>query len=141
MISSDILRGYNDIIVLGLLSEKDSYGYNLLQEITARSGHTYQMKETTLYSVLSRLEKNGMVRSYEGSETMGRKRTYFHITKEGFQFFQEKCQEWVETKELIDRFALRPALSPPSEPAITGLDQLKTTESLRSDTRKETHYE
>ena len=68
MISGDILRGYNDIIVLGLLSEKDSYGYNLLQEITARSGHSYQMKETTLYSVLSRLEKNGMVRSYEGSE-------------------------------------------------------------------------
>ena len=57
MISGDILRGYNDIIVLGLLSEKDSYGYNLLQEITARSGHSYQMKETTLYSVLSRLEK------------------------------------------------------------------------------------
>ena len=138
MISSDILRGYNDIIVLGLLSEKDSYGYNLLQEITARSGHTYQMKETTLYSVLSRLEKNGMVRSYEGSETMGRKRTYFHITKEGFQFFQEKCQEWVETKELIDRFALRPALSPPSEPAITGLDGRKSPEPLP---RKESHHE
>ena len=138
MISSDILRGYNDIIVLGLLSEKDSYGYNLLQEITARSGHTYQMKETTLYSVLSRLEKNGMVCSYEGSETMGRKRTYFHITKEGFQFFQEKCQEWVETKELIDRFALRPALSPPSEPAITGLDGRKSPEPLP---RKESHHE
>ena len=138
MISSDILRGYNDIIVLGLLSEKDSYGYNLLQEITARSGHTYQMKETTLYSVLSRLEKNGMVRSYEVSETMGRKRTYFHITKEGFQFFQEKCQEWVETKELIDRFALRPALSPPSEPAITGLDGRKSPEPLP---RKESHHE
>ena len=122
MISGDILRGYNDIIVLGLLSEKDSYGYNLLQEITARSGHSYQMKETTLYSVLSRLEKNGMVRSYEGSETMGRKRTYFHITGDGFRYFQEKCEEWIETRELIDRFALRPALAPPPEPVVTGLN-------------------
>ena len=89
MIGSDILRGYNDLIVLGLLSEKDSYGYNLLQEIAARSGRSYQMKETTLYSVLSRLEKNGMVRSYEGSETQGRKRTYA-LTDTGLERYQEE---------------------------------------------------
>ena len=126
MIGSDILRGYNDLIVLGLLSEKDSYGYNLLQEIAARRGRSYQMKETTLYSVLSRLEKNGMVRSYEGSETQGRKRTYFHITGAGFQYFRDKCTEWAETKDLIDRFALRPALAPPPERAA--LDGIFTNE-------------
>ncbi len=113
MISSDILRGYNDIIVLGLLIQQDSYGYNLMQEIAVRSGHTYQMKETTLYSVLTRLEKNGLVTSYSGNETMGRKRTYFHITPEGTAYYQEKCAEWMETKQLIDRFTL-PNLLPPS---------------------------
>ena len=77
MISSDILRGYNDIIVLGLLIGQDSYGYNLMQEISVRSGHTWQMKETTLYSILSRLEKNGLVTSYSGTETMGGTGSYY----------------------------------------------------------------
>lgn len=113
MISSDILRGYNDIILLGLLIGQDSYGYNLMQEIEVRSGHTWQMKETTLYSVLSRLEKNGLITSYSGNETMGRKRTYFHITPEGLAYYQQKCTEWMETKQLIDRFTL-PTLLPSS---------------------------
>ena len=56
MISSDILRGYNDIIVLGLLYGRDSYGYSLIQEIGRKSCGLYQMKETTLYAVLTRLE-------------------------------------------------------------------------------------
>lgn len=111
MISSDILRGYNDIMILGLLCRQDSYGYNLMQEITARSGGSYHMKETTLYSVLSRLEKNGLITSYAGAETLGRKRTYFHITPEGANFYRIKCKEWQETKELIDRFTVK--LLPP----------------------------
>ena len=44
MISSDILRGYNDIIVLGLLYGRDSYGYSLIQEIGRKSCGLYQMK-------------------------------------------------------------------------------------------------
>ncbi len=114
LISSDILRGYNDIIILGLLYKQDSYGYNLMQEISARSSGGYHMKETTLYSVLSRLEKNGLITSYSGAETLGRKRTYFHITPEGERFFRLKCREWQETKDLIDRFTVK--FLPPAPP-------------------------
>ena len=44
---------------------------------------------------------------------MGRKRTYFHITPEGMDYYQQKCAEWMETKQLIDRFTL-PTLLPSS---------------------------
>lgn len=117
MISSDILRGYNDIIILGLLRGQDSYGYNLMQEISSRSGGSYHMKETTLYSVLSRLEKNGLITSYAGVETLGRKRTYYHITPEGTKFYGDKCAEWRETKELIDRFTVQLLPAAPDKPA------------------------
>lgn len=104
MISSDVLRGYNDTIILSLLMEGDSYGYEVVREIEERSGGIYQMKETTLYSAFTRLQKNGYVLSYYGDETFGKRRTYFQITEAGKQYYREKCAEWALTKELINRF-------------------------------------
>ena len=46
MISSDIMRGYNDIMILFLLLEHDSYGYEISKEIQTRTGGLYSMKET-----------------------------------------------------------------------------------------------
>lgn len=57
MISSDIMRGYNDIIVLALLYKHDSYGYEISKAIQECSGGNYIIKETTLYSTINRLEK------------------------------------------------------------------------------------
>ena len=104
MISSDVLRGYHDTMILCLLSEHDSYGYEIVREIEARSGGAYTIKETTLYSALTRLQKNGLVTAYYGDESFGKRRTYFHMTAAGQQAYREKCAEWRLTKNLIDRF-------------------------------------
>lgn len=104
MISSDVLRGYNDTIILCLLTEKDSYGYEIGNEIKRRSVSVYSMKETTLYSAFARLLKNGYILSYSGSETFGKPRTYYQITDSGRKYYQQKCGEWNITKKLIDRF-------------------------------------
>ena len=58
-ISSDIIRGYNDTIILYLLLDKPSYGYEISKQIKALSDEKYIMKETTLYSAFTRMEKNG----------------------------------------------------------------------------------
>lgn len=104
MISSDVLRGYNDTIILSLLLEKDSYGYEIEKEIERRSGGVYVMKETTLYSAFARLTKNGFIISYSGAETFGRPRTYYRVTQAGKCYYREKREEWELTKKLIDRF-------------------------------------
>ena len=104
MISSDVIRGYNDTIVLGLLLEGDSYGYALSREIGQRSGGRYQIKETTLYSTMNRLEKNGYIASYYGDETFGKRRTYYRITNAGREYYREKCADWELIKQVIDRF-------------------------------------
>lgn len=104
MISSDIIRGYNDTIILHLLQEGDSYGYQISKEIETRSRGLYTIKETTLYSAVNRLEKQGYISSYYGDETYGRRRTYYKITQAGTAYYKEKCQEWRYTKELIDTF-------------------------------------
>ena len=56
-ISSDIIRGYNDTIILYLLLDKPSYGYEISKQIKALSDEKYIMKETTLYSAFTRMEK------------------------------------------------------------------------------------
>lgn len=104
MISSDVLRGYNDTFILCLLTEKDSYGYEIEREVERRSAGVYSMKETTLYSAFARLLRNGYILSYSGSETFGKPRTYYQITEAGKQYYHEKCKEWGLTKNLIDSF-------------------------------------
>ncbi|MGL4738931.1 MAG: PadR family transcriptional regulator [Cellulosilyticaceae bacterium] len=104
MISSDVIRGYNDTIILFLLLEKDSYGYEISKDIRTLTDEQYIMKETTLYSAFSRLEKNGYIASYPGDESLGKRRTYFRITKEGHAYYKEKCREWALTKNVINRF-------------------------------------
>lgn len=104
LISSDVLRGYNDSILLSILSKGDSYGYEISKEIKRVSDEKYVMKETTLYSAFNRLEKNGFIESYFGDETYGKRRTYFRITDAGKEYLKEKCEEWQLTKEVINKF-------------------------------------
>lgn len=104
MISSDIIRGYNDIIILYLLLENSSYGYEISKNIRQITKEEYVMKETTLYSAFSRLEKNGYIQSFFGEETQGKRRTYYKITEAGLQYYKEKCEEWQLTKEVINKF-------------------------------------
>lgn len=104
MISSDIIRGYNDTIILCLLLEQESYGYEISKNIQSRSGGKYIIKETTLYSSFNRLEKNGYITSFPGNETFGKKRTYYRITPAGREYYREKCEEWKVTQEVINQF-------------------------------------
>lgn len=86
MVGSDVMRGYNDFMILFLLLDEDSYGYEISRQIKQISEGKYIMKETTLYSAFTRLEKEGYIEAYYGTETNGKRRTYYRITKEGREF-------------------------------------------------------
>ncbi len=105
MISNDVIRGYTDIIILNLLLQNDSYGYEISRQIRTISEEKYIIKETTLYSAFTRLEKAGYITSYDGKKSNGKKRVYYHITPEGLSHYARKCREWSEVKELVDKFA------------------------------------
>lgn len=78
MISSDSIRGYNDVIILSILNEGDSYGYEVSKEIRTRTNELYMIKETTLYSAFTRLEKQKFIRSYPGDLTHGKKKNLLY---------------------------------------------------------------
>ncbi|GCF95613.1 PadR family transcriptional regulator [Enterococcus florum] len=104
MISSDGIRGYNDVIILSVLSEGDSYGYEISKRIKEITKEIYIIKETTLYSAFNRLDKNGLIQPYPGEVTHGKKRTYYRITDLGKAFLKEKKIEWQQTKKVVDQF-------------------------------------
>lgn len=104
MLSSDVLRGHLDAILLRLIAERDCYGYELFSEIGTRTDGRLTIKEATLYAALQRLEKQGSISSYQGEVSGGSKRRYYHITASGRVFLQELLATWQEMKEILDIF-------------------------------------
>lgn len=104
MIGSDVIRGYTDTMILFLLLDKPSYGYEISKQIQILSEDNYTMKETTLYSSFTRLEKNGYITSFYGDESSGRRRTYYRITEAGVEYYKEKCEEWELTQFVVSKF-------------------------------------
>ena len=103
-ISSDVIRGYNDTMILYILRKGPSYGYEIGKEIRRITEDKYVIKETTLYSAFTRMEKNGYVESYSGDAESGKKRTYYRITDDGAAYYHDKCEEWRLTKEVVGKF-------------------------------------
>jgi len=106
-IGSDVIRGYIDVMILRALHDGDSYGYEISKKITGISENSYSMKETTLYSAFSRLEKLKYLRSYPGSYSGGRERTYYALTDGGRRYYRQKCDEWELTKALVTKFIIK----------------------------------
>jgi PadR family transcriptional regulator PadR len=104
MISAEVIRGYVDVLVLESLLDEPSYGYAISKRIEQLAQGEYELKETTLYSALRRLEKAGAITSFKGSETHGRARTYYRLTEAGQRSYRDKVAEWYRTVDLIRRF-------------------------------------
>lgn len=102
MINSNLIRGHLEIVILKLILEKDRYGYEIANCIKERTNDQFAIKEATLYSIVNRLAKNGLITSYFGEKTHGKKRRYYKITVLGKAYYNEKKQEWVELKDVLD---------------------------------------
>lgn len=101
-ITSDILRGHTESIILSHLLEHDSYGYQINKDIKEKTDNKYELKEATLYSAFRRLEQSGYIRTYWGDETVGARRRYYAITEDGRRIYQSNKRDWEEAKKTID---------------------------------------
>jgi DNA-binding PadR family transcriptional regulator len=100
-ISSDLLRGHTDTIVLGCLQTQDRYGFEIYNRILQRTGEQIEWKQTTLYSSYTRLEKDGCIVSYWGDETQGARRKYYHITEKGRRVYRQNKLDFEFTQKII----------------------------------------
>lgn len=85
-----------DACVLGLLREKDTYGYDLNQQIAKYM----EISESTLYPVLRRLTKENALISYDVPFD-GRNRKYYHITDVGKTILEEYQENWKTHSHIV----------------------------------------
>ncbi len=93
-IEKSLMSGSNTLLILKLLSEKEMYGYEMIQELARRSENAFEMKEGTLYPLLHELEKKKCVSCRVAETPGGRQRKYYAITDRGMALLKEKKEEW-----------------------------------------------
>ena len=86
-----------EFLILAIIDREDSYGYEISQTIKLAAN----IKESTLYPILKKLEKAGYMTTYS-QEYQGRKRKYYSITQEGKEQLQFLNEEWLIYKETLD---------------------------------------
>ncbi|WP_251391761.1 PadR family transcriptional regulator [Mediterraneibacter agrestimuris] len=101
---SQMKKGVLDMLVLELLSKQEMYGYQIISELSERSGQRFILKEGTLYPILYRLEDDRLVES-RWSETQGRRvpRKYYAITEEGRASLVDIKTLWKEICVSVDK--------------------------------------
>ncbi|MCL2005262.1 MAG: PadR family transcriptional regulator [Planctomycetaceae bacterium] len=101
--TSDLIRGHTETIILAQLMPRDSYGYEINKAIQEKTGGRYELKEATLYSAFRRLENASLIRSYWGDENTGARRRYYAITELGRETYHQNRQDWEKAKTVIDQ--------------------------------------
>lgn len=86
-----------EAIILATVEKKDSYGYEISQVVK----QVASIKESTLYPILSKLEKGEFLSAYTG-QVNGRNRKYYSITRGGKEQLGFLRKEWEEYREKLD---------------------------------------
>ena len=84
-------RGLLDVCVLSAIKNQDSYGYKIIKDMKPY----IELSESTLYTILKRLEASNML-TVRTVEHGGRLRKYYHITKAGLGRIEDFKNEWKE---------------------------------------------
>ena len=88
-------RGLLDVCVLAAIKNEDSYSYKIIKDMKPY----IEMSESTLYTILKRLELSGML-TVRTAEHGGRLRKYYHITKSGLKRIENFKEEWREVMSI-----------------------------------------
>ena len=86
-----------DACVLAVLDDQDAYGYVLTQSVK----QVMDISESTLYPVLRRLQKDGLLSTYD-QPLSGRLRRYYALTAAGHEKLNEYRREWKEYTDKVD---------------------------------------
>jgi DNA-binding PadR family transcriptional regulator len=99
----DLVAASTTPLVLAILSGRDSYGYEIIQQVKELSGHTLEWTDGMLYPVLHRLEEHGYVEAYWRVADSGRRRKYYRILSAGIQELSRLRRHWESVNATLRR--------------------------------------
>lgn len=93
-IDKHLMRGAATTLILQVLSEAPSYGYQIVQDIKARSSHAFDFPEGTIYPLLYRLEEDGAIKGELKPGTGERMRRVYKLTAAGRKELERRRSAW-----------------------------------------------
>lgn len=90
----NLTKNCNESLILAVLNREKKHGYQLALEIEERSSGLFKFNHGTLYPILHKLEKEGLIKGIWKQEGPKRKRKYYNITTKGKKYLTAQANEW-----------------------------------------------
>ncbi len=103
MIRKDLVAASTKPLLLTILQQGESYGYELIQRVRTLSEEELNWTDGMLYPVLHRLEKEKLIDSNWRQSETGRKRKYYSITKKGLTELAEEQRQWNAVNKTVQK--------------------------------------
>jgi PadR family transcriptional regulator, regulatory protein PadR len=101
MFSRELVAASTKPLLLSLLSEGESYGYELIQRVRELSGGKFAWTEGMLYPVLHRLEQDGLIKAVWRDAENGRKRKYYRLAAAGREALATEKAHWLSVHRTL----------------------------------------
>ncbi|WP_044575447.1 PadR family transcriptional regulator [Arthrobacter alpinus] len=108
-----LLRGVLPMLILALLGERESYGYDLVERLRALG--LVGLATGAVYPVLSRFERDGLLSSYTQKSQSGPARKYYLLTEQGQLARADAARRWRDIADVAER-GLSPAIHTSEQP-------------------------
>ena len=90
----NLTKNCNEALILSSLLSEKKHGYELAVDIEKKSDGLFKFNHGTLYPILHKLEKEGLINGIWKQEGPKRKRKYYSITSKGSKYFNAQKNEW-----------------------------------------------
>jgi DNA-binding PadR family transcriptional regulator len=96
MLSKDLVAASSRPLVLSILAEGESYGYEIMQKVRELSDEQIEWTDGMLYPVLHRLEREGLIASEWKEADSGRERKYYRLSSAGQKALKAEREQWLK---------------------------------------------
>ena len=109
--NKELVGASTRLLILKVLSQKPNYGYEIVKQVNESADNFFVWQEGTIYPLLRKMEKEGLLRSQWESAGKNRKRKYYYITARGREAIKEGTKEWSGFYKLVLHYGEVPGVS------------------------------
>ena len=101
MISKSLIAASTKPMLLSILLNGESYGYQIIQRVRSLSGGMFKWSDGMLYPVLHRLERDGLITSQWRISDGKRPRKYYTLTEKGREAWAAEQKQWMSVNDVL----------------------------------------
>jgi DNA-binding PadR family transcriptional regulator len=104
-IKKELVGASTAVLILSVLKRGSSYGYDIVRQVNEEADGAFTWQEGTVYPVLHKLERQGLVRCRWQEAFTGRKRKYYILTPAGREALEADTRQWELFHQMIIRLS------------------------------------